>query len=142
MFIPVFVFLIFDIRVRNLQCPQELLACLFDGMAVNLHLLGKELGEPLVLVDAVENELYGLLAFYLYTGFPQFVVVEPCLCPPPHSGAVGIDADQTWNVETLDIDVEFFKWIDNVAIAYGLLTLFFFIPSALVERNTPWRKAR
>ena len=111
-------------------------------MAIHLHLLGKELCEPLVLVDAVEDELYGLLAFYLHTGFTQFVVIEPCFCPPPHSGAVRIDADKARNVETLDIDVEFFKWIDNVAIAYGLLTLFFFIPSALVERNTPWRRAR
>ena len=106
-------------------------------MAVNLHLLWKELGEPLVLVDAVENELFGLLAFYFHTGFPQFVVVEPCFCPPTHSGAVGIDTDQTRNVETLNVDVEFCKWVDNVAAAYGLLTLFFFIPSALVERNTP-----
>ena len=111
-------------------------------MAIDLHLLGKELGEPLVLVDAVEDELYGLLPFYLYTGFTQFVIIEPCLCPPTHSGTVGIDADQTRNVETLNVDIEFGKWIDNVAIAYGLLTLFFFIPSALVERNTPWRKAR
>ena len=106
-------------------------------MVVNLHLLGKELGEPLVLVDAVEDELYSLLSFYLHTGFPQFVVVEPCLCPPTHSGAVGIDTDQSRNIETLDVDVEFGEWVYEVAIAYGLLTLFFFIPSALVERNTP-----
>jgi hypothetical protein len=111
-------------------------------MSVHLHLLGKELCEPLVLVDAVEDELYGLLAFYLHTGFAQFVVVEPCLRPPTHSGAVGIDADQARNVETLNVYVEFGKWVNDVAIAYGLLTLFFFIPSALVERNTPWRKAR
>ena len=106
-------------------------------MAVNLHLLGKELGEPLVLVDAVEDELYGLLAFYLYTGFTQFVVIEPCLSPPAYSGAVGIDADQSRNVETLNVYVELGKRIDDVSIAYRLLTLFFFIPSALVERNTP-----
>ena len=106
-------------------------------MAIDLHLLGKELGEPLVLVDAVKDEQYGLLAFYLYTGFTQFMVVEPCLCPPPHSGAVWIDADQTWNVETLNVDVEFGKWVNDVDTAYGLLTLFFFIPSTLVERNTP-----
>ena len=105
-------------------------------------MLGKELGEPFVLVDAVKNELYGLLAFYLHTGFAQFMVVEPCLCPPTHSGAVGIDADQSRYVETLNVDVEFGKWINDVAIAYGLLTFFFFIPSVLVERNTPWRKAR
>ena len=111
-------------------------------MAIDLHLLGKELGEPLVLVDAVEDELYGLLAFYLYTGFTQFVVIEPCLCPPAYSGAVGIDTDETRNVETLNIDVEFGKRVDNVTTAYGLLILFFFIPSALVERNTPWCRAR
>ena len=111
-------------------------------MAVNLHLLGKELGKPLVLVDAVEDELYGLLAFYLYTGFTQFVVIEPCFCPPTHSGAVRIDADKARYVETLNVNVKFCKWVDNVATAYGLLTFFFFIPSAFVERNTPWRKAR
>ena len=111
-------------------------------MAVHLHLLGKELGEPLVLVDAVEDELYGLLAFYLHTGFTQFVVIEPCFRPPTHSGAVGIYADQSRNVETLNVDVEFGKWVDDVATAYGLLTCFFFIPSALVERNTPCRRAR
>ena len=111
-------------------------------MAIDLHLLGKELSEPLVLVNAVENELYGLLAFYLHTGFTQFVVIEPCLCPPPYSGAVGIDADQSRNVETLNVYVELGKRVDDVATAYGLLTFFFFIPSALVERNTPWRKAR
>ena len=65
------------------------------------------------------------------------MVVEPCLCPPTHSGAVGVDTDQARNVKTLNVDVEFGKWVDNVAIAYGLLTCFFFIPSALVERNTP-----
>ena len=111
-------------------------------MAIYLHLLGKELGEPLVLVDAVEDELYGLLAFYLHTGFTQFMVVEPCFCPPTHSGAVGIDTDQTRNVETLNVYVEFGKWVDDVATAYGLLTFFFFIPSALVERNTPWCRER
>ena len=94
-------------------------------MAVHLHLLGKELSEPLVLVDAVKDELYSLLAFYLHTGFTQFVVVEPCLCPPTHSGAVGIDTDQAWNVKTLNVYVKFCKWVDNVAAAYGLLTLFF-----------------
>ena len=109
-------------------------------MAIDFHLFGKELGEPLVLVDAVEDELYSLLSFYLHTGFTQFVVVEPCLCPPAYSGAVGIDADQARNVETLNIYVEFGKWVDDCT--YGLLTLFFFIPSALVERNTPCRKAR
>ena len=109
-------------------------------MAVHLHLFGKELGEPLVLVNAVEDELYGLLAFYLDTGFTQFMVVEPCFCPPPHSGAVGIDADQARNVETLNVNVEFGKWVNDCT--YGLLTCFFFIPSALVERNTPWRRAR
>jgi hypothetical protein len=111
-------------------------------MAVNLHLLGKELIEPLVLVDAVEDELYGLLAFYLHTGFTQFVVVEPRFRPPTHSGAVGIDTDEARNVETLNVDVEFGKWVDDVATSYGLLTFFFFIPSVLVERNTPWRRAR
>ena len=65
------------------------------------------------------------------------MVIEPCLCPPTHSGAVGIDADQARNVETLYVDVKFGKWVDDVATAYGLLTLFFFIPSLLVERNTP-----
>ena len=119
---------------------QELLSRLLYSVAIDLHLLGKELGEPLVLVDAVENELYGLLAFYLHTGFTQFVVVEPCLCPPTHSGAVGIDAYQARNVKTLNVYVEFGKWVDDCT--YGLLTLFFFIPSVLVERNTPWRKAR
>ena len=127
---------------RDLQRPQELFAYLLNGMSVNLHLLGEKLGEPFVLVDSVEDELYGLLAFYLYAGFTQFVVVEPCLCPPPHSGAVWIDADQPRNVETLDVDVKFGKRIDDVTTAYGLLMFFFFIPSALVERNTPWRRAR
>jgi hypothetical protein len=111
-------------------------------MAIDFHLFGEELCEPLVLVDAVKNELYGLLAFYFHTGFTQFMVIEPRLCPPPHSGTVGIDTYQPRNVETLNVDVEFGKWINDVAIAYGLLTFFFFIPSALVERNTPWRRAR
>ena len=115
---------------------------MLNGMAIDLHLLGKELSKPLVLVDVVEDELYGLLAFYLHTGFTEFVVIEPCLCPPAYSGAVGIDADEPRNVETLNVNVKFCKWVDDVATAYGLLTLFFFIPSTLVERNTPWRRAR
>ena len=68
------------------------------------------------------------------------MVVEPRFRPPTYSGAVGIDTDQTRNVETLNVYVEFGKWVDDCT--YGLLTLFFFIPSVLVERNTPWRKAR
>ena len=121
---------------------QELLSRLFNGVAIDFHLLGKELGKPLILVDAVEDELYGLLPFYLHTGFTQFMVVEPRFRPPTHSGAVGIDTDQAWNVKTLNVYVEFGKWVNEVATAYGLLTFFFFIPSALVERNTPWRRAR
>ena len=121
---------------------QELFSRLFNSVAIDFHLLGKKLRKPLVLVDAVEDELYGLLAFYLHTGFAQFVVIEPSLRPPTHSCSVGIDTDEARNVETLNVDVEFGKWVNDVATAYGLLTFFFFIPSVLVERNTPWRRAR
>ena len=86
---------------------------MLDGIPIYFHLLGKILREPFVLVDAVEDKLDGLLPFNLHRTFSNFMVVEPRLRPPPHSGTVGIDAYHAWDVERLDVDVEFGERVDD-----------------------------
>ena len=86
---------------------------MLDGIAVHFHLLGEILCEPFVLIDVVEDKLDGLLPFYLHRTFSNLVVVEPRLRPPPHSGTVGIDADHSWDVERLNVDVKFGERVDD-----------------------------
>ena len=113
---------------------QELFPCQLDGVVVHLHLPGKELFEPRVLLDAVVNEAYRLFPFDLHRGFPFLPVVEPRLRPPSHSGTVGIDGDDSRYVEALDVDVQLRQRVDDTAVCYCFVMKFFFTSPPAVER--------
>ena len=110
--------------------------CLLYGVMIDFHLFGEILFKPLVLLDIVIDEMDGQLPVDLHGCFSRLAVVEPCLCPPSDAGTIGIDADYTRNVETLYVDVEFRKWIDQVTAGYRYVFGFFFSSVLSDERNT------
>lgn len=54
----------------------------------------------------VVDEAQGVLKLYLHGSLTDLTVVEPCLGEPSYSCLVTIDADETGNVEALDVDVK------------------------------------
>ena len=106
------------------------------------HLLWEILLQPLILLDVVTNELDGKFPRYLYGSLTLALPIEPCLCPPDDAILVGIYADRPLNVETLDINVEVFEWVDDALAFYSPVNSFFFSSSDMDERNTPCIKAR
>ena len=122
---------------------QELFFRLLDGIVVHLHLPGKELFEPRVLLYTVVNEANGLFPFDFHRCFPFLPVVEPRLRPPADSGTVGIDGDDSRYVKTLDVDVQLRQRVDDTAVGYWFVMKFFFTPPPpVVERYTSCRRAR
>lgn len=109
---------------------------------VNLHLFGVKLFQPRILFDVVVNETYCLFPFYLHRRLALLAVIEPCLCPPPDSRAVGINRDRPRNVEALDVDVQFRQRVNDAAIGQGFVIKFFFTSPPIVERYTSCRRAR
>lgn len=69
----------------------------------DFHLLGKELFQPLVLLDVIVNELDGQSPCYLYGSFSFLASVEPGFRPPYDAVPVGIYTDRPLNVEALDV---------------------------------------
>ena len=104
---------------------------------IDLHLLWKVFFEPVILLDVVVDELEGQLPVYLYGIFALLAVVEPCLCPPPESRTVGIDAHDALDVETLDVYLQVCQRINEIARRYGIVVCFFF-SSALSELRNMW----
>ena len=121
---------------------QELFSCLLDGVVVDLHLFWEVFFQPLILVYPIHDEEEGALTGDLHAGLPVFPVVEPGLRPPTDTCLVGIDADDSRDIETLDYDVQVLQWIDDAAVRYGLVIGFFFNPSSQVDRNVPCSIAR
>ena len=109
---------------------------------VYLHLLGEKLFEPCVLPDAVVYEVHSLHPLYLHGGFTFLPVVEPGFRPPPQTCPVGIDGDDPWYVEALDVNVKFSQRIDDSVGGYCFGMKFFFKSPPIVERYTPCRRAR
>ena len=64
------------------------------------------------------------------------------LSPPHDAVLVGINADGTLYVETLDVYVEILKRVYYTLTGYGVVSSFFFSYSVIVERNTPCINAR
>ena len=73
---------------------------------IDLHLLGKMLLQPAVLVNPVVQEEDGSLPGDFHRRLALIPVVEPCLGPPTDTGPVGIDADDSRYVEVLYVDVQ------------------------------------
>ncbi len=103
-------------------------------MVVNLHLPGKELFQPCVLLDVVLHEPYRLLPLDFDGCLALFTVVEPCLRPPAHTRPVGIDRDKSRYVEALYVDVQFRQRVDDTAVGQGFVMEFFFTSPSAVER--------
>ena len=120
------VFFIVFVASLYVELTEYLFLGLLDGIMIDLHLLGEVLFEPFVLLDVLVDELDGKLTVYLYGGFAFLAVVEPCFRPPPDSALVGIDADESRDVETLDVYFQFGKWINESAAGYCFVIGFFF----------------
>ena len=115
---------------------EDLFSGLLDGIVIYLHLLRIVFLQPCVLVHLAVDELHGHTFLNLHGGFPLFLTIEPCLCPPSHASPVGIDAHYPRNVEALDIHVQVGKRVDDAVMRQGLLLEFFFNTSSIVERYT------
>lgn len=72
---------------------------------IDRHLLGEVFLQPFVIIHMVVDETEGILKLYLHGSLTDLTVVEPCLGKPSYSCLVTIDADETRNVEALDVDV-------------------------------------
>ena len=121
---------------------DDLFSRLGKGGMENLHLFGEVGFQPLVFLDDVLDELDGLLAADLDSPFSLLPAVEPCLRPPDYTVLVGIDTDRALDVETLDVEVEIGKRVDDALTLYGEVKSFFLSSSLIVERNTPCIRAR
>ena len=72
---------------------------------VCLHLVGKKLLKPLILLDKIADKVYGYLPFNLHCRFTIVGVVKPRLGEPSDAEAVGIDTYHSRNIETLNINI-------------------------------------
>ena len=79
---------------------------LLDSLMIDSHLFGEVFLQPLVIIHMMVDEAKGVLKLYLHSSLTDLSVVEPCLREPPYSCLVAIDADKTWDVEALDVDVQ------------------------------------
>ena len=77
----------------------------------NFHLLGKELFQPLILLDVIVDEFDGQCPANLYGSFSFLASVEPSLCPPHDTVPVRINADRPLDVETLDVYLKVGQWV-------------------------------
>lgn len=111
-------------------------------MVIYFHLSREVFFQPFVLLHVVLKEPHGLFAFYLHRRFSFVTVVEPCLRPPAYAEAVWIDGDDSRDVETLDVDVQFRQRVDGSFVGYCFATEFFFKPSPAVVRNISCLSAR
>lgn len=109
---------------------------------VNFHLPGIKLFKPYIFLNPGMDETDGLFPFYFHRCLSLFPVVEPGLRPPADSCPVGIDGDDSRNVEALDVDVQFLQRVDDTVTGYGFVMKFFFTSPPIVERYTSWRRAR
>ena len=93
---------------------------------IDLHLLGEILFKPFVFFNVLIDELDCQLSVNLNGSFTCLAIVEPGFCPPSDSASVGIDADKSRYVETLDVYLQFGKRIDESATGYCFVIGFFF----------------
>ena len=82
---------------------------------IDFHLLGEILFKPFVFFNVLIDELDCQLSVNLDGSFSCLTVVEPGFCPPSDAASVGIDADKSRYVETLDVKVKFRQRVDDAA---------------------------
>ena len=108
----------------------------------HFHLFGEIFFQPFVLADSIVNELDGEVAVDFDCPLAFLLAIEPCLGPPYNAVLVGIDADGTLDVETLDVDVEILERVNDTLTFYSSVKSFFLSFSLIVDRNTPCIRAR
>ena len=104
-------------------------------MVIVLHLLREKLLKPFVLIDVLIDELDGQLSVDFDGGLTRLAVVEPCLGPPSDTAPVRIDTHHSWQVETLDVYLQFGQGVDKSAAGYGFVIGFFFAAWLMVLRK-------
>ena len=93
---------------------------------IDFHLLGKILFKPFVFFNVLIDELDCQLSVNLNGSFSRLTVVEPGFSPPSDTASVRIDTDKSRYVETLDVYLQFGKWINESATGYCFVIGFFF----------------
>lgn len=104
---------------------------------IDSHLLGEVFLQPFVIIHMVVDKTKGILKLYLHGSLTDLTIVEPCLGEPPYSCLVTIDADETRDVEALDVYIQRGKRIYELTISYRLGFYFFFNSSPMPGRNIP-----
>ena len=94
---------------------------------IDLHLLGEILFKPFVLFNVLIDEPDCQLAVNLNGSFSCLAVVEPGFSPPSDTASVRIDTDESWNIETLDVNLKFCKRINESTTGYCFGIGFFFL---------------
>lgn len=93
---------------------------------IDFHLLGEILFKPFVFFNVFIDELDCQLSVNLNGSFSCLTVVEPGFSPPSDTASVRIDTDKSRDVETLDVYLQFGKWINESATGYCFVIGFFF----------------
>lgn len=103
---------------------------------IDLHLLREELFQPFIFLDVIVDELDGQLSVNLYSSFTGLASIEPRLCPPAYAALIGIDTDESLDIETLDVYLQFSQRIYESATGYCPVFCFFFSRADIVLRKT------
>ena len=127
---------------RGVQLFHQLLPGLFYRVAAGFHLLGVVFLQQGVLANLILDEAHRRLSVDFHRGFPLLLVVEPGFGPPADTRPVGIDGDESWNVEAAHVNLQPFQRVGDARYGYRFVKSFFLPFSSSVERNTPWRNAR
>ena len=101
----------------------------------DLHLLGKELLQPLVLLYVIVDELDGERTGHLDGTLPLLPSVEPGFRPPHDAVLVRIDAHKPLDVEALDVYLKVSKRVDDSLTFYSPVSSFFFSFSLMDDRK-------
>ena len=87
------------------------------------------------------DEEKGILKLDLHGSLTHLTVVEPSLREPSDASLIAIDTHETRNIETLNVDVESSKRINELTVGNRLRLYFFFTSSPMPGRNIPCCRA-
>lgn len=127
---------------RSVQLFHQLFTGLFYRVAAGFHLLGIVFLQQCILGYLILDEAHRRLPVDFHRGFPVLLVVEPGFRPPAESRPVGIDGDNSGDVEAAHVNLQSFQRVGDTDGGYRFVKSFFLPFSLNVERNTPWRKAK
>ena len=109
---------------------------------VHFHLAREVFLQPFILQDIILDKRYCLLEGNRHGRFAALFLVEPSLRPPVNAEFIGVYADNTGDVECLNVDVQVSKRIYQALLIFNrFLTyiipprIFFFSASPHEDRN-------